>query len=79
MEHLNGVVKPSIEVMGGNKSGKAIVRAGKCMGKFIKVLSLFDKQADMQQWSGDHSEQSYTEDLHQLIEQLLVSNTLDSS
>ena len=28
MEHLNRVVKSSIEVMGANKSGKAIVRAG---------------------------------------------------
>ena len=56
MEHLNRVVRSSIEVMGANKSGKAIVRAGKCVGKFVKVLSAFHKQADIQERSGDHSE-----------------------
>ncbi len=55
------------------------MRAGKCVGKFIKVLAAFDKQADIRGRSGDHSEKSYTNDLQQVIEQLLVSNALDSS
>ncbi len=58
VDHLNRVVKSSSEVLGANKSEKAIVRAGKCVGKFIKVLSSFDKQANVQKRSGDHSEKS---------------------
>ena len=78
MEHLNRIIKSSIEGLGSNKSEKAIVRAGKCVGKFMKVLTAYDKQAGLLNKGGDHSEKSYMKDLHQIIDQLCKSNVLNT-
>ena len=38
MEHLNRVLKDSIQQLGANKTKKAIIRAGKCIDKLDEVL-----------------------------------------
>ncbi len=78
VEHLNRVVKSSMKYW-VLTSQRRQVRVGRCVGKLIKMLSSFDKQVNVQERSGDHSEKSYSKDLYQVIEQLLESNALDSS
>ena len=79
MEHLNRIAKTAIEGLGANKTKKAIVRVGKCIGKFTKILDAYDAQAGTVGVSGKHSKKSMLKDLHAIIEQLLEVNIFDTS
>lgn len=79
MEHFNRIIKTAIEGLGANKSEKAILRAGKCIGKFMRILHMFDDQAGVAAVSGKHSKKSMLKDLHKVIEQLLTTNVFDTS
>ena len=45
MEHLNKLVKVSIEGLGANKSEKAIKKVAKAMGALSKTTESFDSEA----------------------------------
>ena len=79
MEHLNRMVKMSINGLGANKTEKAIVRAGKSVGSFSKSLVNFDYQAGVPSISGMHSQKSMSKDLKVIIQQLLNANIFDTS
>lgn len=79
MEHLNRVVKTAIEGLGANKTMKAIVRVGKCVGTFEKILDAYDKQAGVAALSGKHSKPSLLKDLHEVVQQLLEADIFDTS
>ncbi len=79
MEHLNRIVKTAIEGLGANKTEKAVVRAGKCVGKFGKILYAYDKQAGVAAVSGKHSKPSHLKDLHEIVKQLLEADVLDTT
>lgn len=48
MEHMNRIVKTTIDGLGANKTEKAIVRAGRSVGSFSKVLESYDKDRKIQ-------------------------------
>ena len=79
MEHLNRVIKTAIEGLGANKTEKAIVRAGKCVGKFGKIVDAYDQQAGVAAVSGKHSKPSHLKDLHEIVQQLLEADLFNSS
>lgn len=79
MEHLNRLVKTAVEGLGANKTEKAIVRVGKSVGYFAKILDAFDDQAGVATVSGKHSERSMEKDLQEIVKQLVVANIFDTS
>ena len=56
MEHLNKLVKLSIEGLGANKSDKAIKRVAKAMGALSKTTESFDSEIGVASPSGKQSE-----------------------
>lgn len=79
MEHLNRIIKTAIDGLGANKTERAIVRAGKCVGCFANVLERFDGQAGIAAVSGKHSEQTISNDLKEIVQQLLEADVFDTS
>lgn len=78
MEHLNRV-GTAIEGLGANKTEKAIVRAGKCVGKFEKILDVYDQQTGVAAVSVKHSKPSHLKDLHEIVQQLLEASVFNTS
>lgn len=71
MEHLNRLVKVSIENLGANKSEKAIKRVAKAMGTLSKATKSFDSEVGISSISGKHSEKSQLRDLKTVTQQLI--------
>jgi hypothetical protein len=61
--------------LGANKTEKAIVRVGKSVGNY---MDSFDNQAGVATVSGEHSEQSLSNDLQEIVKQLLEADTSHS-
>ena len=71
MEHLNKLVKVSIEGLGANKSKKAIQRVAIAMGVLSKTTRSFDDEVGVVLPSGKHSEQSQLKDVAKIVQQFL--------
>ena len=71
MEHLNKLVKVSIEGLGANKSKKTIQRVAMAMGVLSKTTGSFDDEVGVVLPNGKHSEQSQLKDLDKIVQQLL--------
>ena len=71
MEHLNKLVKVSIEGLGANKSKKAIQRVAIAMGVLSKTTGSFDDEVGVVFPSGKHSEQSQLKDVTKIVQQFL--------
>lgn len=59
----------SLVALGANKTEKAIVRVGKCIGTVIDVLNNFDSD-DVQSDSGWHSPAPSKKDLETVLKEL---------
>ena len=68
MEHLNRALK-SLVALGANKTEKAIVRVGKCIGTVIDVLNNFDSDNDVQSDSGWRSPAPSKKDLETVLKE----------
>ena len=79
MEHMNRVVKTTIEGLGANKTEKAIVRAGKSVGMFTEMLAAFDSEAGVPSVSDKRSEKSMVQDLQEIVKQLMESDVFDNA
>ena len=77
MEHLNKLVKVSIEGLGANKSEKAIKRVAKAMGALSKTTESFDSEVGVASPSGKHSDESQLKDLKNIIQQLLECDSFN--
>lgn len=79
IEHMNRQIKTAIEGLAANKSKKAIVRTGKCIGVLSMALEEFDKEAGVAPLSGKHSKKSFLHDLQIVTEELMACDTLSKS
>lgn len=74
MEHLNRLVKVSIEGLGANKSERAIGRVAKALGVLSKTTESFDSKVGLKAPSGKHSDSDEKKDLTKIVTQLLESD-----
>ena len=79
MEHLNRMVKVSIEGLGSNKSKKAIKRVAKAIGVLAEATSSFDSEVGVISDSGKHSDKSKMKDLKKVLKQLLECDPFNPS
>ena len=79
IEHINRKIKTAIEGLGADKSEKAIVRTGNCIGPLDDILSSYDKTAKIYIPSGKHSRHSISKELDKLIQELLTYGAFDKS
>lgn len=78
MEHLNRVVKTSIDGLGANKSQKAIVRVGKSVSSLVKIVEKFDSETNVTKVSGYHTKRSALSDLRKVVSELTRSKVFDT-
>ena len=79
MEHMNRVVKTSVEGLGPNKSKKAITRVGKSVGVLASAMESLDKELGVPVASGKHSDKKKSKDIQTIVTLLLESGVLDLS
>ena len=77
MEHMNRLVKTAIQGLGANKSEKAIIRTGKCVGSFSTILEKYDGEAGLTEHSGKHSKNM--KDLSLILKELMECKVFDPS
>lgn len=69
MEHLNRILKETVNHLGANKTPAAIVRAAKALGPLKEIVAEFDKITGI--WlTRKHSRRSETEDLMKVVAEL---------
>lgn len=61
-ENRNKDIKGLIQLMGANKTEKAIQRMSKAAGGVSKIINMFEEQASIKQKSSAHSHRSSSED-----------------
>ena len=76
LEHLNRLVKNSIQSLGPNRKGEAVVRCGKALGTIHTVLENFDQDNNIEPPSGAHSSPSYQKDLGKIVNELIKERAL---
>lgn len=79
MEHINRLVKVSIEGLGANKSEKAITRVGRAVGVLASAIHTYDEELGVPVPSGEHSEKAKYKDIDTITMLLLESGVLDLS
>lgn len=79
MEHLNRLVKTSVEGLGPNKSEKAITRVGRALGVLSSAIQSFDEELGVPSPSDNHSDEKKYKDIHTIVLLLLDSGVLDLS
>ena len=72
MEHLNKVCKEAISGLGVNKTPKAIIRIGKCLGVLTSVVQNYVEQASVNEVAPGHNVAQDHKDLYTVIEELLA-------
>ena len=70
MEHLNRVLKDSVEHLGANKTKDAIIRVGKCIDQVDEVLRNYDVDNEVQSEFGYHTRASTEKDQKLVLDQL---------
>lgn len=73
MEHINRLVKVSIEGLGANKSEKAITRVGRAVGVLASAIHTYDEELGVPVPSGEHSEKAKYKDIDTITMLLLES------
>ena len=76
-EHLNRMVKSTIDGLGANKTGTGIVRCGKALGTLASVLSRFDNYHDVKKPSGAHPVSKQAKETVTVVKELLSSRVLE--
>ena len=71
LEHLNRLVKYSIQGLGANKTKDAIVRCGKALGTISPVLDRFDMVNGITHFSGRHESANVDKDMKLLCSELV--------
>ncbi len=79
MEHMNKLVKTSIEGLGANKAQKSIIRCGKMVGTLESTLDTFDKDNDVTKAHGVHAKAPYDKDFLKVVEQLSQMNVFSNT
>ena len=75
MEHLNRVVKETMQHLGANKTKQAIVRSSKCSQVLLSVVSNFDTTTGLKEISGAHARASDRNDVVRMVS-VLSSNAV---
>lgn len=75
MEHLNRIVKETMQHLGANKTERAIVRSSKCSQLLTTLLSNFDIATGLKDVSGSHVRASERSDVEQMVS-VLCSNAV---
>ena len=70
MEHLNRLVKTSLQGLGANKIEKVISKIGKVLGVIGPVLENFDEENKVSSDSGSHRTASIHNDMAILLQEL---------
>ena len=76
---MNLQIKTAIEGLGANKSEKAIIRAGKCIGVLAAVLEEYDNEAGIDTPSKKHAKRSFLKDLQKVTQELLACDAFDKT
>ncbi len=78
LEHLNRLLKEAIHNLRANKTEKAIVRVGKCIGPLYHTLSQFDVEHGIKEPSEHHTTASSEKDLEHVLTELQKINPFTS-
>ena len=70
LEHLNRVLKGTIQGLGSNKTPEGIVRRSKALGAMNEVLSRFDESNDVSSLSGAHNVPVIKKELESIVKEL---------
>ncbi len=70
MEHLNRLLKTSLQGLGANKTEKAIVKSSKVLGAIDPVLANFDSDNFVTNVSGGHQAANAEKDMQLILRQL---------
>ncbi len=73
MEHLNRLIKMSLNGLGANKTPKAITTAGRVLGLLGPIMDTFDAETTVGNTSGNHRIASMDTDLSLLLKELSTS------
>ena len=70
MEHLNRLLKDSIQALGANKTPKAITRLGKCIASLGEILDNFDMLHKVPSQTTDHKIPTADKDMTSILNKL---------
>ena len=70
LEHLNKVLKGTIQGLDSNKSAEGIVRCNKALGVMNEILSRFDESNKVSSLSGAHGVPKHKKELELIIKEL---------
>ena len=70
MEHLNRRLKEMLRHLGSNIQPHSIKQAGKSLGVIHNICSLFEKESNVTQDTGQHKTPSFQKDLHLIVSTL---------
>ena len=70
MEHLNKLVKTSIEGLGASKAEKSIIRCGKMVGTLESSLTNYDEDNGVAGALGVHIKKPFDKDFLKAVQQL---------
>ena len=76
-EHLNRLVKTTIDGLGANKTGAAIVRCGKALGTVSGVLKHIDSSMHVARPSDAHPVSKQVKETAAVVKELLASRVFD--
>ena len=71
MEHMNRECKDPMHGLGANLNNASVERIGKCIGKTVELLNVFDHEIGLKQKSGFHTARSSKGDIDKMLVQLL--------
>lgn len=70
MEHMNKVIKATIEGLGANKAQTSIIRCGKMVGILESTLEKFDEESGVNRPHGTHMTKAFDKDFNKILKQL---------
>lgn len=70
LEHLNRILKGTVEGLGSNKSKEGIVRCSKALGVVHATLKKYDEDNNISLSSGAHGRPEYKKELQTIIKEL---------
>ena len=78
MEHLNRLLKDSIQALGANKTPNAINRLGRCIAPLADVLDRYDTAHSAEAQQSSHKPPKLDKDLTTLVKELLKAEVFNN-
>ena len=77
LEHLNRILKGTVEGLGSNKTKEGIVRCSKALGVIHETLKRYDQENSVCLSSGAHGRPEYKKELQTIIKELQENKVLE--